>query len=86
MREHMTQKTLIDDAVLDSMLSQTQFGPQDTEEEFWFSRNKQKQYIFELGAKYMELEDMTPREAVTMAKDYVDTFYNMVLNSNTWKK
>lgn len=79
-------KTIIDDTMLNSMINQTQFRKDDDEDEFWFSRNKQKQYVFELGAKYMELEEMTAREAIDMAQDYVDTYYKMILSPNSWKK
>tara|TARA_R110000764_G_scaffold47303_1_gene105744 strand:- start:615 stop:875 length:261 start_codon:yes stop_codon:yes gene_type:complete len=79
-------KTMIDDKVLHSMINQTQFRKEIEEDEFWFSRGKQKQYVFELGAKFMELEDMTSEEAISMAQDYVDTYYKMILSPNSWKK
>ena len=79
-------KVIIDDAMLNSMLNQSQFRKEVEEDEFWFSRGKQKQYIFELGAKFMDIEDMTPKEAIEMAQDYVDTYYKMVLSPNSWKK
>ena len=79
-------KTMIDDKVLHSMINQTQFRKEIEEDEFWFSRGKQKQYVFELGAKFMELEDMTSEEAINMAQDYVDTYYKMILSPNSWKK
>lgn len=79
-------KTMIDDKVLHSMINQTQFRKEIEEDEFWFSRGKQKQYVFELGAKFMEIEDMTSEEAINMAQDYVDTYYKMILSPNSWKK
>ena len=79
-------KTMIDDKVLHSMINQTQFRKEIEEDEFWFSRGKQKQYVFELGAKFMERGDMTPEEAIKMAQDYVDTYYKMILSPNSWKQ
>lgn len=78
-------KTFIDDAVLHSMLAQSQFAkPQ--EEEFWFSRAMQKRYVFELGAKLLVSEEMTPLEAIQMAQEYIDQFYETVMSPSGWKK
>ena len=76
---------MIDDAVLHSMLAQSQFAkPQ--EEEFWFSRAMQKRYVFELGAKLLVSEEMTPLEAIQMAQEYIDQFYETVMSPSGWKK
>jgi len=80
-----TTKTMIDDTVLHSMLAQSQFS-QPQEEEFWFSRAMQKRYVFELGAKLLVSEEMTPLEAIEMAQDYIDTFYNTTMSPQGWKK
>ena len=80
-----TAKTMIDDTVLHSMLAQSQFA-QPQEEEFWFSRANQKKMVYELGAKLMVAEEMTPKEAIEMAQDYVDTFYSTTLSPSGWKK
>ena len=86
----MKQKTLIDDAVLDSMIAQSQYGNRsnqdNVEPEYWFSRNKQKQHIFNLGMQFMEFEGMTPEKAITDAKDFVDTFHKLIINPESWKK
>jgi len=76
---------MIDDTVLHSMLAQSQFS-QPQEEEFWFSRAMQKRYVFELGAKLLVSEEMTPLEAIEMAQDYIDTFYNTTMSPQGWKK
>ena len=80
-----TTKTMIDDTVLHSMLAQSQFS-QPQEEEFWFSRAMQKRYVFELGAKLLVSEEMTPLEAIEMAQEYIDTFYNTTMSPQGWKK
>jgi hypothetical protein len=78
-------KTLIDDALLQAMLDQSQFAaPQ--EEEFWYSRGMQKRYVFEIGAKLLVSEEMTPLEAIEMAQEYVDTFYETTMSPQGWKK
>tara|TARA_R110000787_G_scaffold2708_7_gene10491 strand:- start:2092 stop:2352 length:261 start_codon:yes stop_codon:yes gene_type:complete len=79
-------KVLIDDALLHSMLDKTQYGADEQPLEFWFSRNKQKQHIFELGSKLLESDSsLTPADAITLAQQYVDTFYEMVLSTQSWK-
>ena len=76
---------MIDDTVLHSMLAQSQYAkPQ--EEEFWFSRANQKKMVYELGANLLVSEEMTPKEAIAMAQDYVDTFYSTTLSPSGWKK
>ena len=78
-------KTMIDDTILHALLEQSQFSkPQ--EEEFWFSRAQQKKMVFDLGAKLLVSEEMTPQEAIEMAQDYVDTFYSTTLSPSGWKK
>lgn len=81
-----TTKTMIDDTVLQAMLQQSQYGKPQQEEEFWFSRANQKKMVFELGAKLLVSEEMTPKEAIEMAQDYVDTFYETTLSPSGWKK
>ena len=80
-----TTKTMIDDTVLNSMLAQSQYA-QPQEEEFWFSRANQKKMVYELGANLLVSEEMTPKEAIAMAQDYVDTFYSTTLSPSGWKK
>ena len=80
-----TTKTMIDDTVLHSMLSQSQYA-QPQEEEFWFSRANQKKMVYELGAQLLVSEEMTPNEAIEMAQEYVDTFYSTTLSPSGWKK
>lgn len=80
-----TTKTMIDDKILHSMLEQTQFA-QAQEPEFWFSRANQKKMVYELGAKLMVAEEMTPTEAIALAQEYVDTFYSTTLSPSGWKK
>jgi len=80
-----TTKTMIDDTVLHSMIAQSQFA-QPQEEEFWFSRAMQKRYVFELGAKLLVSEEMTPLDAIEMAQEYIDTFYNTTMSPQGWKK
>ena len=80
-----TTKTMIDDTILEAMLAHSQFSkPQ--EEEFWFSRANQKKMVYELGAQLMVSEEMTPKEAITLAQDYVDAFYETTLSPSGWKK
>ena len=81
-----TTKTMIDDTILQAMLSQTQYSQPTQEEEFWFSRGNQKKMVFDLGAKLLVSEEMTPLEAIEMAQDYVDTFYSTTLSPSGWKK
>ena len=76
---------MIDDTVLHSMLAQSQFA-QPQEEEFWFSIANQKKMVYELGAQLLVSEEMTPKEAIAMAHDYVDTFYSTTLSPSGWKK
>ena len=80
----MTTKDIIDDTMLNSMLAQSQYA--QAEEEFWFSRANQKKMVFDLGAKLLVSEDITAREAVSMAQDYIDTFYATTLSPQGWKK
>ena len=80
-----TTKTMIDDTVLHSMLSQSQYA-QPQEGEFWFSRANQKKMVYELGAQLLVSEEMTPNEAIEMAQEYVDTFYSTTLSPSGWKK
>ena len=80
-----TTKTMIDDTILASMLAQTQYN-QPQEEEFWFSRANQKKMVFDLGAKLLVSEEMTPLEAIEMAQEYVDTFYSTTMSPSGWKK
>jgi hypothetical protein len=81
-----TTKTMIDDKVLQAMLEQTQYAPPPVEEEFWFSRANQKKMVFDLGIKLLVSEEMTPKEAIEMAQEYVDTFYATTLSPQGWKK
>ena len=81
-----TTKTMIDDTILASMIAQTQYSQPPQEEEFWFSRAQQKKMVFELGAKLLVSEEMTPLEAIEMAQEYVDTFYNTTMSPQGWKK
>ena len=81
-----TTKTMIDDTILQAMLSQTQYSQPAQEEEFWFSRSNQKKMVFDLGAKLLVSEEMTPQEAIEMAQEYVDTFYSTTLSPSGWKK
>ena len=83
----MTTKQMIDDTMLHSMIEKTQYAKELIEEpEFWFSRGNQKKMVFELGARLLVSEDMTPVEAIEMAQSYIDTFYNTTLNPQGWKK
>ena len=76
----------MEDTLLHSMLAKTQFGSEEPQE-FWFSRSMQKQHIFELGAKLLESDlNLEPEDAVGLAQQYVDTFYEMILSPNSWKK
>ena len=79
-------KTMIDDTILASMIAQTQYSQPPQEEEFWFSRAQQKKMVFELGSRLLVSEDMSPKEAIEMAQDYVDTFYSTTLSPQGWKK
>lgn len=81
-----TTKTMIDDTVLHSMLAQSQYAQAPVEEEFWFSRGNQKRMVFELGSKLLVSEEMTPKEAIEMAQDFIDTFYATTLSPQGWKK
>lgn len=81
-----TTKTVIDDTILQAMLSQTQYSQPAQEEEFWFSRAQQKKMVFDLGAKLLVSEEMTPQEAIEMAQEYVDTFYSTTMSPQGWKK
>jgi hypothetical protein len=82
-----TTKTLIDDTILKAMLEQTQYAGVPQEEEYWFSRGNQKKMVFEIGAKLIvATEDLTAKEAITLAQDYVNTFYDDVLSPQGWKK
>ena len=82
----MTTKQMIDDTVLHSMLEQSQYAKAPVEEEFWFSRGNQKRMVFELGAQLLVSEDMTPKEAIDMAQDFIDVFYKTTLSPQGWKK
>ena len=78
---------MIDDTILHSMLAQSQYSnPPAVEEEDWFSRANQKRMVFELGAQLLVSEDMTPKEAITMAQNFIDTFYTTTLSPQGWKK
>lgn len=81
-----TTKTMIDDTVLHSMIAQSQYAQAPAEEEFWFSRGNQKRMVFELGAQLLVSEEMTPKEAISMAQDFIDTFYSTTLSPQGWKK
>ena len=81
-----TTKTMIDDTVLHSMIAQSQYAQAPVEEEFWFSRGNQKRMVFELGAQLLVSEEMTPKEAIEMAQDFIDTFYATTLSPQGWKK
>ena len=81
----MTQTVLLDDTMLASMLEKSQYA-HTQEEEYWFSRNQQKKMVFDLGAKLLVSDDMTPKDAIAMAQDYIDTFYATTLNPQSWKK
>lgn len=81
-----TTKTTLDDMILQAMLSQTQYSQPAQEEEFWFSRGNQKKMVFDLGAKLLVSEEMTPQEAIEMAQEYVDTFYSTTMSPQGWKK
>lgn len=82
----MTTKTMIDDALLQAMLEQSQYSQPQEEPEFWFSRGNQKKMVFELGARLLVDDDLTPREAIALAQDYIDTFYETTLSPQGWKK
>ena len=81
-----TPKTMIDDTILHSMINQSQFAQPQQDEEFWFSRANQKKMVFDLGARFMVSEEMTSLEAIAMAQDYIDTFYETTLSPSGWKK
>ena len=81
-----TPKTLIDDTVLHSMLAMSQYAQPQAEEEFWFSRGNQKRMVFELGAQLLVSDEMTPKEAIELAQEFIDTFYATVLSPQGWKK
>lgn len=81
-----TTKTMIDDTVLHSMIAQSQYAQPPVEEEFWFSRGNQKRMVFELGAQLLVSEEMTPKEAIEMAQEFIDTFYATTLSPQGWKK
>lgn len=81
-----TPKTMIDDTILHSMINQSQFAQPQQDEEFWFSRANQKKMVFELGARFMVSEEMTSLEAIALAQDYIDTFYETTLSPSGWKK
>ena len=81
-----TTKTMIDDTILAAMIAQTQYNQPPQEEEYWFSRANQKKMVFDLGAKLLASEEMTPLEAIEMAQEYVDTFYSTTLSPSGWKK
>lgn len=82
----MVTKTMIDDNILQAMLEQSQYAHPQEEPEFWFSRGNQKKMVFEIGIRLMTSEEMTAEEAITMAQDYVDTFYATILSPSGWKK
>tara|TARA_B110000858_G_scaffold55789_1_gene64836 strand:+ start:2291 stop:2545 length:255 start_codon:yes stop_codon:yes gene_type:complete len=81
-----TPKTMIDDTILHSMINQSQFAQPQQDEEFWFSRANQKKMVFDLGARFMVSEEMTSEEAIALAQDYIDTFYETTLSPSGWKK
>lgn len=81
-----TPKTMIDDTILHSMINQSQFAQPQQDEEFWYSRANQKKMVFELGAKILASEEISSRDAIAMAQDYIDTFYETTLSPSGWKK
>lgn len=82
----METKKMIDDSILQAMLENSQFAHPTEEPEFWFSRGNQKKMVFELGARFMVSEEMTAKEAINLAQDYIDVFYATTLSPQGWKK
>lgn len=76
----MDSKTL-DDHRLQSMIDQTQFAEQD----WWFSRARQKQLVFHL-ARDLFLDGNDPATAIIQARDFVDQFYEKVICPSSWEK
>ncbi len=47
----------------------------------WYSFKHQKVHIFNVAAKLLVETDMSPDEAITMAKEFVDTFYARIIKN-----
>ena len=77
---------MIDDTILAAMIAQTQYNQPPQEEEFWFSRANQKKMVFDLGAKLLASDEVTPLDAIEIAQEYVDTIYITTLSPSGWKK
>lgn len=71
----------LDDHRLQQMIDQTQYAEQD----WWFSRARQKQLVFHL-ARDLFLDGNSSDEAIAQARAFVDDFYDKVIRRSSWER
>jgi len=54
-------------------------------QEHWFSFNNQKQLTFHLAANIYAISECHPKEAIADATDFVNQFYQQVMNPKSFK-
>jgi hypothetical protein len=77
----MNSKIIDDDDRLQRMIDQSQFSDQD----YWFSRARQKLIAFHL-ARDLVLDGQSPDVAISTAKAFVDDFYDRVIRRGSWER